>query len=104
MELTLVVGITTGLVILISVLIEYFFQLFQIIFKKPLSPKGAVEIDPIEHIYAHPDYVDGLQDPQTFDVHTIYEVLQRGLRVSGDQPQFSYRYSSDQPFQSYTYK
>jgi hypothetical protein len=104
MDSIIIIGIITGIVILISALIEYFFSLLEIIFKKPLSPKGAVEIDPVEHIYAHPDYVNGLQDPHTFNVHTIYEVLQRGLEISGDEPQFSYRYSSDQPFQSYTYK
>ena len=104
MELTFIIVITTVVVILISALIEYFFSLWQIITKRPLSPKGAVEIDPVEHIYSHPDYVKGLQDSHTFDVRTIYEVLQRGLRISGDQPQFSYRYSSDQKFKSYTYK
>jgi hypothetical protein len=104
MESTFVIAIITGVVILISALIEYFFSLLEIIFKRPLLPKGAVEIDPVEHIYANPDYVNGLRDSNTFDVHTIYEVLQRGLRLSGDQPQFSYRYSSDEKFKSYTYK
>jgi hypothetical protein len=94
----------TGFLIAISVLIEFCFSLFQMLFKKPLPPKGAVEIDPNEHIYAHPDYAKQLQDPSTFDVHTIYDVLLRGLDLSGDRPQFSYRHSSDQPFKSYTYK
>ena len=98
------IGIITGLVIIVSLLLEFFFSLFEIIFKKPISPKGAVEIDPVEHIYAHPDYADSLQDPHTFDVQTIYDVLLRGLRLSGDKPHFSYRTSSDQPFKSYTYK
>jgi len=97
-------AIITGLVIAISALIEFFFSLFQILFKKPLPPKGAVEIDTDEHIYAHPDYVKKLQDSSTFDVQTLYEVILRGLEKSGDRPHFSYRQSSDQPFKSYTYK
>jgi len=97
-------AIITGLVIAISVLIEFFFSLFQIIFKKPLPPKGAVEIDPNEHIYAHPDCIEQLKDPSVFGVQTIYEALLRGLRISGDEPHFSYRQSSGQPFKSYTYK
>ncbi len=99
-----VVGIITGLVILISVLIEYFTSLLQIIFKKPLSPKGAVEIDSNEHIYAHPDYADRLQDHHQFGVQTIYEALLHGLKVAGNRPLFSFRQSSDQPFQSYSHK
>lgn len=100
----MLVSIITGLVMAITAFFEFLFSLSQIIFKKPLPPKGAVEIDPNEHIYAHPDYAKQLQDPSTFDVHTIYDVLLRGLDLSGDRPQFSYRYSSDQPFKSYTYK
>jgi hypothetical protein len=96
--------IITILVIAISILMEYCFSFFQILFKKPIPPKGAVEIDANEHIYAHPDYVDKLQDPSTFDVHTIYDVILHGLKNGGDRPQFSYRQSSDQPFKSYTYK
>ncbi|CAF3770043.1 unnamed protein product [Rotaria sordida] len=71
---------------------------------KPIPPTGAVEIDPKEHIYAHPKYTKQLLDPSTFNVQTIYEVILHGLRLSGDRPQFSYRQSSDQPFKSYTYK
>jgi len=100
----MIVGIITAIVIAISVLIEFIFSFFRILLKRPLPPKGAVEIDVNEHIYAHPDYADKLQDPSTFDVHTIYEALQHGLKRSGDRPQFSYRKSSDQPFKSYTYK
>jgi hypothetical protein len=100
----MLVSIITGLVMAITAFFEFLFSLSQIIFKKPLPPKGAVEIDPNEHIYAHPDYAKQLQDPSTFDVHTIYDVLLRGLDLSGDRPQFSYRHSSDQPFKSYTYK
>jgi hypothetical protein len=98
------VGIITGVIIIISALLEFVFSLLQILFKKPLLPKGAVEIDANEHIYAHPEYTRKLQDPSTFDVQTVYEVLLHGLQLSGDQPLFSYRQSSDQPFKSYTYK
>jgi hypothetical protein len=98
------VAIITGLVVAISILIEFFFSFFKILFKKKIPPKGAVEIDTTEHIYAHPDYADHLQDPHTFDVQTIYEVLLKGVQKSADRPQFSYRQSSDEPFKSYTYK
>jgi hypothetical protein len=101
---SLFAAVITGVVIAISALIEFFFSLSQILFKKPVPPKGAVEIDANEHIYAHPDYVNQLQDSHAFDVQTIYEVLLRGLQKSGDRPQFSYRKSSDEPFKSYTYK
>ena len=101
----LFVGIVTGLVIAISVLIDYFVSIFDILFKKPIPTKGAVEIDPNEHIYAHPDSVGQSQDAIKFHVHTIYEGLLHGLQVGdGGRPQFSYRQSSDRPFQSYSYK
>ena len=101
---TLVIGIITGLVIAITALIEHFFFIFEILFKKPVKPKGAIEIDSKEHIYAHPDYPGKLQGSKSFDVHTIYDVLQRGLRLSENKPQFTYRYSSNEKFKSYTYK
>lgn len=104
MVCTLTVAGITGLVIVITALIEHFFSIFEIIFKRPLPPRGAVEIDSNEHIYAHPDYADQLRDSRTFDVHTIYEALQRGLRLSRDKPQFSYRYASNEKFKSYTYR
>jgi hypothetical protein len=91
-------------VIAISALMEYLFSFFEILFKRPLSPKGAVEIDPVEHIYAHPDYTGQLQDPDSFDVKTVYEALRRGQGIDPGRPQFSYRSASDQPFKSYTYK
>jgi hypothetical protein len=94
----------TGLVIVISTLIEFCFSFSQILFKKPLSPKGAVEIDANEHIYAHPDYTDQLQDHRSFGVETLYEAFLHGLKISRDRPLFSFRQSSDQPFKSYTYK
>ncbi len=97
-------AIITILVIAISVLIEYYFSFFQILFKKPLSPKGAVEIDANEHIYAHPDCTDQLQDIKSFGIQTIYEALLHGLKIAGDRPLFSFRQSSNQPFQSYTHK
>ncbi|CAF5120664.1 unnamed protein product, partial [Rotaria sp. Silwood1] len=83
---------------------DYIFSLFQILFKKPLPPKSAVEVDPKEHIYAHPDYINGLEDLSSFGVRTIYEALLHGMQLGSDRPQFSYRQSSDQPFKSYTYK
>ena len=97
-------AIITVLVIAISVLIEYCFSFLQILFKKPLPPKGAVEIDTKEHIYAHPDCIDHLHDPKSFGIQTIYEVLLRGLKTAGDRPLFSFRQSSDQPFKSYSHK
>ena len=96
--------IITVVVIAITALMEYLFSFFEILFKRPLSPKGAVEIDTVEHIYAHPDYTQQLQDPNSFDVKTVYDVLLRGQRINPDRPQFSYRSSSGQPFKSYTYK
>jgi hypothetical protein len=99
-----IIGLITGLVIVISILIEYFFSLFQIIFKKSLSPKGAIEIDSNEHIYAHPDYTNRLQDHREFGAQTIYEALLHGLKIAGNRPLFSFRQSSDQPFQSYSHK
>ncbi|CAF3393097.1 unnamed protein product [Rotaria socialis] len=104
MESTMCIGIITGVVIVVSILMEYFFSLFKILLKRPLSPTGAQEIDAEEHIYAHPKYAKQLMDPRTFDVQTIYEILLNGLRLSGDRPQFSYRYSSNEKFKSYTYK
>lgn len=100
----MLVAIVTVAVIAISVLLHYFFSLFEILFKSPVAPKGAVEIDSKEHIYAHPDYADKLQDPSTFEVQTIYEGFLHGVQIGGDLPQFSYRQSSSQPFQSYSYK
>jgi hypothetical protein len=94
----------TGLVIAIGVLIEFCFSFFKILLKKPLSPKGAVEIDPNEHIYSHPDYTDQLQDHRLFGVQTTYEALLHGLKIAGDRPLFSFRQSSDQSFKSYSHK
>lgn len=104
MSSILFVSIITGLVITISILIEFFFSIFQIFFKKPLSPKGAVQIDATEHIYAHPDYAIKLEDHRAFGAKTTYEALLHGLKLSGDQPSISFRNSSDQPFQSYSHK
>ena len=98
------IAVITGLIIVISVFIEFFFSFFRIIIKKPLLPKAAVEIDPVEHIYAHPDCTEKLQDHREFGVETVYEALLHGLRRGGDRPHFSYRTSSDQPFKSYTHK
>jgi hypothetical protein len=93
-----------GLVLAIRVLIEFCFSFFQILFKKPLSPKGAVEIDTNEHIYAHPDYTDQLQDHRSFGVQTTHEAFLHGLKIAGNRPLFSFRQSSDQSFKSYSYK
>ncbi|CAF3706847.1 unnamed protein product [Adineta steineri] len=98
------VVIITVLVIIISILIEYCFSFFQILFKKPLSPKGAVEIDSNAHIYAHPDYTEKLQDPKVFGIKTIYEAILHGLKLAGDRPLFSTRQASNQPFKSHTHK
>ena len=96
--------IITIVVIVISFILQYCFSLLKILFKRPLPPKGAVEIDPIEHIYAHPDFTRQLKDPKTLDVTTVYDVLQRGLKLAANRPQFSFRSSSNEKFQSYTYK
>ncbi len=104
MASTLFVAIVTGLVIAISVLIEYCFSLFKMLFKKPLPPKGAVEIDTNEHIYAHPDYADRLQDHRSFGVQTTYEAFLNGLKIDENGPFLSSRQSSNQSFKSYTYK
>ncbi|CAF4242216.1 unnamed protein product, partial [Adineta steineri] len=84
-----------------GILIEYCFSFFQILFKKPLSPKGAVEIDSNEHIYAHPDYTEKLQDPKVFGIKTIYEAILHGLKLAGDHPLFSTRQASNPPFKSH---
>lgn len=99
-----ILGIFTSLVIVISALIERCFSIFQILFKRPLVPRGAVEIDSNEHIYAHPDCVDRLQDHRQFGAETIYDALLHGLKIARDRPLFTFRQSSDQPFQSYTHK
>lgn len=97
-------AIVTGLVMAISALSEFCFSVFEILFKKPLSPKSAVEIDTNEHIYAHPDWTDQLQDHRSFGIQTTHEAFLHGLKISGDRPLFSFRQSSDQPFKSYSYK
>lgn len=99
-----IVAILTSLVLVISILIERCFSILQILFKKSSVPKGAVEIDSNEHIYAHPDYVDQLQDHRQFGAETIYDALMHGLNIARDRPLFTFRQSSDQPFQSYTHK
>jgi len=96
--------VVTGLVIVISICLEYFCSILQIIKKKPHAPTGAVEIDANEHIYAHPKCVDKLQDHREFGVKTIFEAIENGLKLGGDRPHFSFRSSSDQPFQSYSHK
>ncbi|CAF5187283.1 unnamed protein product [Rotaria magnacalcarata] len=97
-------SVITGLIIAISSVMDYFFSLLHILFKKPMRPEGVVEIDPIEHIYVHPECTKGLKDYSSNCATTAYESFLSGLRLSGDRPQFSYRQSSDEPFKSYTYK
>ena len=98
------IAIVTVTVVAISLALQYFFSFFRILFTKPIPPKGAVEIDAQQHIYAHPDFTDQLQDPGTLDVKTVYDILLRGLKIAAERPLFSYRQDSDQPFKSYTYK
>ena len=96
--------IITGFVIVISILIEYYFSLIQILLSRPFPPKGAVEIDATEHIFAHPDHTNKLQDYRSFGAETVYEAILHGLKIAGDRPLFSFRQSSDQPFESYSHK
>ena len=104
MAALLLTGVITGLVIIISLLLNSTTKIFKILRTRPVKKKGAVEIDKKEHIYAHPDHVDKLQDFDSIGVTTLYDVFMRGLKIGGDRPQFSYRLSSDEPFRSYTYK
>lgn len=97
-------SVITGLIVVISTLMDYLFSFFQILFKRPMPPTGAVEIDEKEHIYAHPTCTKGLRDLSPTDAKTIHEAFLTGLRLRGDRPQYSFRQSSDQSFQSYTYK
>jgi hypothetical protein len=97
-------AIVTVLVIVVSYLLNSATKILKILFTRPIQRNGAVEIDKKEHIYSHPDFTTALQDFDTMEYKTLYDVLQRGLKIAGDRPQFSYRHSSDQPFQSYTYK
>ncbi|UJR30975.1 hypothetical protein I4U23_018487 [Adineta vaga] len=96
--------VITGLVIIFSLLLNSTTKIFTILFTKPVKKKGAVEVDTKEHIYAHPDHTDKLQDFDSVGVQTLYDVFLRGLRIGGDRPQFSYRTSSDEPFKSYSFK
>jgi hypothetical protein len=98
------VAIITCLVTAISILIDFLFSCFQILFKKPLLPKGAIQIDTNQHIYAHPDYTHQLQDHYSFGVKTAYEAILHGFKIAANRPSISFRQSSDQPFKSYTHK
>ncbi|CAF1317846.1 unnamed protein product [Adineta steineri] len=104
MTSVIVIGIITCLVIGISTLFEYCFSLFRIIFNKVIIPTGAVEIDSKEHIYAHPDYTNGLLDLSSFGIKTVYDAILHGIQLGGNRPHFSFRQSSDQPYKSYTHK
>ena len=104
MEISCGTAVITGLVLLISLILQFGFKLFKILFTPPLPKIGAVEIDKKEHIYAHPDYTTKLKDFKSIGVETLYDVLLRGLKVSADRPLFSFRSSSEEKFKSYTYK
>ncbi|CAF1423303.1 unnamed protein product [Adineta ricciae] len=90
-------------VVFTTVLLEYLFSFLRILLKKPLSPTGAVEIDLTEHIYAHPDCTQHLQETKAFGVDTLYGVLQHGIQLAAKKPLFSYREASNQSFKSYTH-
>lgn len=90
-------------VVFTTALLEYLFSFFRIFLKKPLSPTGAVEIDLTEHIYAHPDCTQHLQETKAFGVDTLYGVLQHGIQLAAKKPLFSYREASNQSFKSYTH-
>lgn len=100
----MIAAIITVAAIAISIFVEKFCSILKILFTKPLKTNGAVEIDPIQHIYSHPEFTDQLENPVKFKVKTLYEILLHGLKISRDRPQFSFRSSSDEQFKSYTYK
>lgn len=104
MTLLTVFPIIIATLIIIISLLDYLFSLFQILFKNPIRPTAAAEIDSKEHIYAHPSCTKQLKDHSSYDVKTMYEILVKAFTSYGDRPQFFFRHSSDQPFQSYTYK
>ena len=99
-----IIALFTGLAIGISFFLNFFFAIFKILFTKPIPPKGAVEIDKKEHIFAHPDYTTKLKEFKSIGVQSLYDVLERGLRAGGDRPQFSFRNSSEEKFKSLSYK
>ena len=68
------------------------------------ASKAAVEIDSNEHIFAHPDYVNGLLDHRAFEFGTAYDVINRSVKLYGQRSMFSFRQTSREPFQSFTYK
>lgn len=100
----MIIPIIIAILIVIITLLDRVFSLFEILFKRPSKPTGAIEIDPVEHIYSHPASTKGLKDLSSFGAKTIYEIILNGVRLYGDRPQFSYRHSSDEQFKSYTYK
>ena len=99
----LVPAIVTVLVAIISFVI-YSTKILKILFTKPLKRRGAVEIDTKEHIFAHPEFTDKLQDFNSLDVRTLHDVVEHGMKLGGDRPLFSYRTSSTEKFKSYSYK
>lgn len=97
-------AIVTGLVLVITWLLNSTTKILKIILKRPVKQTGAVEIDTKEHIYSHPDFTNKLQGFDSIGVETLYDVLLRGLKIGGDRPLFSFRNSSEEKFQSYSYK
>ncbi|CAF4026108.1 unnamed protein product [Adineta steineri] len=91
-------------IILANSIIIIFAFIYAYLFCKPVKRKGAVEIDTKEHIYAHPDFADKLEDLSSIGLNTLYDVFLRGFKMGADRPQFSYRQSSDEPFKSYSFK
>lgn len=95
-------AIVAVLVIIVGYIVKST-KILKILFSKPLKPKGAVEIDKKEHIYAHPDCADKLQDFESLGLTSLYDVVMTGMKYGGDRPLFSFRNSSEEKFKSYTY-
>ena len=97
-------AIITGLVLVITWLLNSTTKILKIIFNRRVQQTGAVEIDTKEHIYSHPDYTNKLKEFSSIGKETLYDVLRHGLKLGGDRPLFSFRNSSQEKFQSYSYK
>ncbi|CAF0768072.1 unnamed protein product [Didymodactylos carnosus] len=92
----------TAIIALIIIVVIYY--IFEFRNRPCIPPISAVEIDPEEHIYVHPDYVHGLKDHREFNVQTLYEVIKYGASSNAKKPLFCFRKSSEEPFQHYTYE
>lgn len=73
-------------------------------YQRHLSTSGAVEIDQKEHIFAHPNFIQQVQDHRSFGVRTAYDIINQSGKTYSDRILFSYRSTSNQTFQSLTYK